>query len=43
MEGSTGKEKIENKIRQTTVKNRLGRRFGCFNGSKRTVGEEKLS
>ena len=43
MEGSTGKEKIDNKIRQMTVKNRLGQRFGCFNGSKRTDGEEKLS
>ena len=37
-----GKEKIENKIRQVTVKNRLGQRIGCFNGGKRIVGEKKL-
>lgn len=36
------KEKIENKIRQMTVKNRLGQRTGCFSGSKRIVGEKKL-
>lgn len=35
-------EKIENKIRQMTVKNRLGQRIGCFNRSKRIVGEKKL-
>lgn len=36
------KEKIENKIRQMTVKNRLGQRIGCFNESRRIVGEKTL-
>lgn len=36
------KGKIENKIRQMTVKNSLGQRTGYFNGGKRTVREKKL-
>ena len=34
------KEKIESKIRQMTVKNRLGQGIGCFNRERRIVGEK---
>ena len=36
------KEKIENKIRQMTVNNRLGQKIGCFSEGKRIAGEKKL-
>lgn len=39
MEGSMGKEKIENKIRYMTVKNSLGQRIGGFTRNRRTDGE----
>lgn len=40
MEGSMGKEKIENKIKLMTVKNSLGQRIGGFSGNRRTYGEK---
>lgn len=43
MEGSMGKEKTENKIRQMTVKNSLGQSIGGFTRNKRTDGEKSQS